>query len=134
MEHLGIYLEANITTNILGLPPGAADSRKEQKMHSGIPMWRFTRRGSGRWVQYRAQARDEVSGRAERMVTPRCAAWATWNSQCGGCMGLGRGQGWGKYKRYCRVEGRGAEQTEGMVTPRCAASATWNPHVQVAWF
>ena len=69
----------------------------------GTETLRFTRGGSGTWRQYRVQARDEVGGRAEHMVTPRRAASATWNPQC----------------------------EEGMVTPRCAVSATWNPHVDV---
>ena len=46
-----------------------------------VPMWRFTWRGSGTWRQYRVQARDEVGGRAERMVTLRRAASASWNPQ-----------------------------------------------------
>ena len=29
-----------------------------------VPVWRFTRGGSGTWCQYRVQARDEVGGRA----------------------------------------------------------------------
>ena len=41
------------------------------------------------WRQYRVQARDEVGGRAEHMVTPRRAASATWNPQCE--EGAGRG-------------------------------------------
>ena len=45
--------------------------------------------GSGTWRQYRVQARDEVGGRAEHMVTPRRAASATWNPQCEEGAGMG---------------------------------------------
>ena len=48
-----------------------------------VPVWRFTRGGSGTWCQYRAQARDEVGGRAGVLHRLR-------NPQCEG------GQGWGK--------------------------------------
>ena len=53
-----------------------------------------TRNGDpGRYVavgrQYRVQARDEVGGRAEHMVTPRRAASATWNPQCEEGAGMG---------------------------------------------
>ena len=41
------------------------------------------------WRQYRVQARDEVGGRAEHMVTVRRAASATWNSQCEEGAGMG---------------------------------------------
>ena len=54
-----------------------------------VPMWRFTRGGNGTWRQYRVQARDEVGGRAEHMVTPRRAASATWNPQCEEGAGMG---------------------------------------------
>ena len=54
-----------------------------------VPMWRFTWGGNGTWHQYRVQARDEVGGRAEHMVTPWHAASATWNPQCE--EGAGRG-------------------------------------------
>ena len=54
-----------------------------------VPVWRFTRGGSGTWRQYRVQARDEVGGRAEHMVTPRRAASATWNPQCEEGAGMG---------------------------------------------
>ena len=55
----------------------------------GTETLRFTRGGSGTWRQYRVQARDEVGGRAEHMVTPRRAASATWNPQCEEGAGMG---------------------------------------------
>ena len=49
-----------------------------------VPVWRFTRGGSGTWCQYRVQARDEVGGRAGVLHRLR------------GIPNVRRGQGWGK--------------------------------------
>ena len=83
----GLEDDATETTHgsVDGVEVEGAGKREVGDTRNGgpmVPVWRFTRGGSGTWRQYRVQARDEVGGRAEHMVTPRRAASATWNSQC----------------------------------------------------
>ena len=65
----------------------------------------------GTWRQYRVQARDEVGGRAEHMVTPRRAASATWNSQCE--------EGGGEGVNIRDIKGCGADRGHGDSTVCC---------------